>query len=146
MTQSSFDYKVNIVSKLLNKNNADAIIFISTYNRFWITGVNTTFGYAIVTKKDVYLVIDARDYECCKNSLTNVKCVLYNSFNDLKALVNKLKIKKLLFENDYVSYLDFNNVLKKLNNKLIPINTCILRAQKTPEEIANIRKSMDIAA
>ncbi len=146
MTQSSFDYKVNIVSKLLNKNKADGFIFISTYNRFWITGVNTTFGYAIVTKNNVYYLIDARDYECCKSQLKNIKCVLYNSFNDLKALVNKLKIKKLLFENDYVSYLDFNNVLKKLNNKLIPINTCILRAQKTPEEIANIRKSMDIAA
>lgn len=146
MTKFSYIYKKNIVSKLLSKNNANAIVFISTYNRFWITGTNTTFGYAIVTKKDTYLVIDARDYECCKDQLTNVKCVLYNGFNDLKKLVKDLKIKTLLFENDYISYSDFNYVLKKLGPKLIPVNTCILRASKTQEEITSIRKSMNIAA
>lgn len=146
MTKESYSFKHNIVKGLLTKNNADAIIFISTVNRFWITGVNTTFGYAIVTKKEIYLVIDARDYECCKSQLTNVKCILYEDFKDLFNLVKKLNVKTLLFENDYVSYLDYNNVLKKLKTKLIPVNTCILRASKTTEEISCIRKSMDIAA
>ena len=145
MTEDSYSFKKNVVKKMLIENNADAIIFISTYNRFWITGVNTTFGYAIVTKNETFLLIDARDYECCKNQLTKIKCYLYNSFNDLTNLLKKMKIKILLFENDYVSYLDFNNVLKKLKVKLVPVNTCILRASKTKEEILNIKKSMDIA-
>ncbi|MDE7433625.1 MAG: aminopeptidase P family protein [Mycoplasmoidaceae bacterium] len=50
-----------------------------------------------------------------------------------------------MFEEDYVSYSDFNNVLKKLNVKLIPASTKVLRASKTQEEISYIKKSMNIA-
>lgn len=145
MNASSLSYKETKVLELLNKNKADGFIFISTYNRFWITGVNTTFGYAIVTKNNVYYLIDARDYECCKSRLKNIKCVLYKKPSDLNKLIKELKIKTLMFERDYVSYIDFNDVLKPLKVKLIPADTMVLRAQKTNEEIALIKKSMNIA-
>ncbi len=145
MNASSLSYKETKVLELLNKNKADGFIFISTYNRFWITGVNTTFGYVIVTKNNTYYLIDARDYECCKSQLKSIKCVLYEKPGDLNKLIKQLNIKTLMFEKDYISYIDFNNVLKPLKVKLIATDTMILRAQKTDEEIALIRKSMKIA-
>lgn len=144
MNKKDYLFRFNKVKKLILNEKADSLIFISSINRFWFSGVETTFGYVLITKTKSFVFIDHRDYDYCKKNINFANVVLFESNETLKQYIKKLNINKTLFEKDYVSYSQYEQ-LNKLFPKLIPISTMNLRIQKTFDEIKNIKIAAKIA-
>lgn len=52
--------KNEILAEKLNEFGADALIVTSEVNQHYVTGFEYSDGYALVTKKGVYLITDFR--------------------------------------------------------------------------------------
>lgn len=144
MTNESVKFKYNVINHALKKHSANAMLFLSTSNRFWITGIMASQAYVVYTSKKQYLLIDSRYFEYAKKTVKHMNVILYKDFSDVIKLTNRLKITKLLIEKEYVNLADYE-LLKQLKLELIAINSMQLRAQKTAEEIIKLRKSSDLA-
>ena len=146
MNSNSYTVKHNRIKDFLNKNKADAIVFISTQNTFWISNTKTSDGIVLVTPSKIFLLVDLREYEYCKKYVQYCEVVLFKKIDDFKKIINDLNIKTLLFEKDYLTlkqkeqYLDS---LKTVNS--IPVDTISLRSIKTIDEIKVLQQSANIA-
>ncbi len=146
MLDLSYKFKHQIILNLLKERKADAIFFISGTNRFWITGLTTLDGFVFVTKNKTYLLVDYRDFGYCKKHINkNIDVLIYENIDSLKNLIKNLNIKVLLIEYEYLTLAQYDEFVKPLKVKSIPVPTMILRATKTEEEIKILQKSADIA-
>ena len=55
MNSNSYTVKHNRIKDFLNKNKADAIVFISTQNTFRISNIKTSDGIVLVTPSKIFL-------------------------------------------------------------------------------------------
>lgn len=150
MCESSYKIKHNCVTNTLKLLKADAILFVSDTNRFWITNIKTSAGLCLVINKLTYLIVDERYYNYCQSIKlpTNIKLIKDTNplnCNELNKLVNKLKIKSIIVENEYLSLKQYQQIINKIKIKRInSINTDFLRIIKTKHEIELMKKSADI--
>ena len=150
MLDESYKIKHKCVENTLKMLNFDAFLFVSDVNRFWITGVKTSEGLCLVTKKSTYLIVDSRYHNYCKNikfprRIKLVKLSFEPNLVRLSKLIKQLKIKSLVLENEYLTLKQskvITHILKDL--QIISIDTDFLRNIKTPEEIKLMQKSADI--
>lgn len=148
MTDASYNFKLQIVSQCLTKNHADALLLISSPNRSWMTELGPIIedGLVLVTKKSTYLLVDHRDITFCqKYANKHIQPVIWENITSIQQLVKKLKIKHLLVERDYATLEQIDNFVKPLGVKFTPINTMILRAAKSDDEIKFLKQSAAIA-
>ena len=137
--------KINKMRKIISdpKNNIDAFLLTSRENIFWFINQNYSAGWIIITEQENYLLIDGRYYQISLDSqLINITDIIKVSSYEKGLcifLANKLKIQRIGFESDSVTYL---KVLKwgenNPNHKFIPVNTSFLRSIKTKNEIRDI--------
>lgn len=150
MCEESYKIKHECVCNTLKMLDFDAFLFVSEVNRFWISGVKTSEGLCLVTKKSTYLIVDSRYYNYCKNikfpkEINLVKPSSTTNLNVLNKLIKQLKIKSLILENDYLTLKQSKSIANALKGcKFISIDTDFLRIVKTPEEIKLMQKSADI--
>ena len=142
----NYKRKLNIINNLLIKTNCDAIIFISSQNRYWISGFYSSFGYAIVNKMGITLLVDGRYYEKAKSTINSdlVQIIEYKSINTLSEIIKQNNIESILVESEYVKY-DEYSLLKKMVKKILPTQTKPLRIIKDKDELLMIQKATNIA-
>lgn len=134
----------------LDKENLDGALIYSDTNRNYLSGFKGDESYIVVTKNDAVFITDSRYTEQAKNEVNEFEVRQYASSitEFLKDLVYSLKIKKLGFEGNYMTfnmYDDLKNVLGGV--ELIKLNDGVekIREIKDKTEVENIQKAASIA-
>lgn len=147
-----FQARVKKLQEKLKDENLDALLITSVSNIAYLTGV-THFSkeereaYIIVTKNHLYVFTDKRYTDALSEiSHFSVEEISHQfSFSErLKTVIEKEEIKSLGFEEEYVSYSEFERLNEKFKDiELVPTSDTVesLRTIKTPEEIEQLKKA-----
>ncbi|QHX35780.1 Xaa-Pro dipeptidase [Spiroplasma sp. TIUS-1] len=140
--------KKDILNNLMNDNGADAVLLHSPQNRLWFTRFSSSLGYVLFSKNKTYLLIDGRYHTMAIESkeLINVDEIINmnNASKQINELIQKLNIKKMIIESDWVYVNQFDSWSKIFKAKLIKTDTSKIRMIKDQWEIDQIRKACDI--
>ena len=138
--------KFNLINKVLEDSNYDAMLFVSNENRYWISGFESSAGYAIITKKGINLFLDGRYYQKALATIKdqNINIIEFKSYKQVSDFLKENNIHKVLVESEYIKY----NELKRLSadvKKITGFNTKKLRIIKEDQELLYIAKAANIA-
>ena len=91
------------VKKLQNElENGCALLIASVPNRFYVTGLETSDGYVLITDSKAYFLIDFRYVEKAKEIVSSCEVRLSSApFKEIKELCEENGIKRLYVENEY---------------------------------------------
>ena len=108
-------------TKLIQEKGCDAVILFNESNMHYICSFSPSEGVIIITKSgNSYHIVDSRYTETAQihAQKTGLKVIeIKNSFlNEVNDIVNKENIKRLLFENETISFVLYNSYAKKHNN------------------------------
>ncbi len=130
-----------VVNKHFKEKGLDAIIIISDQNRFWYTGIQSSYGFLFIEKEIADLFVDSRYIILAKKEAKNANVnLLAEGALDKFVEAKQLTYKKVGFESDYIT-IDQLNSIKKLfpNAEFVGVSGQGLRDYKTDEEAKNIR-------
>ncbi|MGC8809160.1 MAG: M24 family metallopeptidase [bacterium] len=135
--------------KILDKENLDALLFLSLENIRYLCGFTGSEGVLLVTKQERYFLSDFRYETQAQKELRGAIFKRYRQkIEGLAKLLKNLRVKRLGFEARAMNYEDFSLLREKLPRlSLKPLVKEIsrLRALKSPEEVAKIRQAVQIA-
>lgn len=139
--------KIAKIHDLLNKQDLDAIVILSDYNRRYISEFTGTSGALLISKNENKLITDFRYIEQATNQATNFEIINRSgSINDeIISIINSQNFQKVGFEGHLVSY-DTYQILNKATAQLVSFGNEIehIREIKTPEEIEKIKVAAKI--
>lgn len=139
-----------IYPKLAQKN-LDGIIISSSANISYLTDYAARDSYFLISKKDNVYITDSRYTEEAKKSLEGLASIIKikdSVFKTIAQACMDLRIRRIGFEERYVSFAGYKKIKKELNKRgdLIPTYGLIenLRQIKTSEESEKIKKAVEI--
>ena len=130
--------KLSFVRDALVANNADAVLFVSPQNRFWLTEFMSTCGFLVVTKKNSSLFVDGRYINA---ALRIAKVDDVKRLNSLDCVVEHLKstaAKNVMVEKEYLNVGLQETLSNKTKIKFISFESARLRSIKTENELKKI--------
>lgn len=141
------------IVKLINEKNADGAILFDESNMHYICGFSPSEGIILITKSgEGYHIVDSRYTETALNhSVQNGLDVIEikTGFSDeVKRLVQQHGIKRLLFEDETISFIKYNTYKKILTDtEFINLGNSIMKLRNVKEqyEIDLIKKANHIA-
>lgn len=140
---------LNKIASKLAENGLDAMLITSEPGEFYGIGFHGE-GVALVTKEGNYYFTDSRYIEACQNQVTDCAISMpegrsYKS--EVKDLVAKHAIRKLGFEDQYMSVADYNAWTREVEAEFVPAGDLItqLRAYKDEEELDRMVKAQRIS-
>lgn len=137
-----------IVAKL-DEYGLDAMLVSSEPGEFYAIGFHGE-GLVVAAKNGCRYFTDSRYIESAEKHVTGAEITMTTTAVTLKALtiqtIQELGIKKLGFEENYMTVSTFNEYTKDFPCELAPAQKLIgdLRASKDPEEIALMKKAQEI--
>ncbi len=137
-----------LLQKFLSKNNLDAVIVKKLENVYYFSGFTGTTGMLLITKKGEYLLTDFRYIEQANGEAANYKVIncVKNVYTAIIEILEQDQSLNVGFEGEYFTYNDYFKLNKlKKNLKYKNINLDELRSIKDEEEIAHLRKAVNIA-
>lgn len=142
--------RIKMIREMLNKIGADGVFLYSPENRRYASGFTGSTGYVIISEKDAGFVTDFR----YKNQ-AGIQCLGFEIIENQNPLVDylvdvikKYNIKKLAYEDAFMTVSFYNNLKDKLENvEFIPLKEAEgnIRIIKDQEELNNIKKAAEIA-
>lgn len=141
------------ITNLINENNADAVILFNESNMHYACGFSPSEGIVIVTKSGVgYHIVDSRytetAFEYSKKTGLKVIEISASFIDEAEKIIEKHNIRKLLFEDETISYSLYNKYTALLSGtEFIPLGNLLmlLRNIKDLEEIKLIKQANNIA-
>ncbi|QGS52118.1 aminopeptidase P family protein [Spiroplasma tabanidicola] len=140
--------KKELLNKILEETNSDAILLYSPQNRYWFSRFPSSLGYLLYTKQKSYLYLDGRYITAARESEMLINIDELETYRNVFDLLNKKikenNVKKLLIESDWV-YLNEAEIFKKrLEAEVEGYNFSRVRMVKDEWEVAQVRKACDI--
>lgn len=127
----------------------DAILVTSPVNRRYITNFTGSAGVALITSSEQFLITDFRYVEQAKAEAPHFTMIQHEGSieAEIERLIHTLHIKKLGFEEVYVTYAQYKLYKDVFSVSMIPINNMIesLRLIKTEKELKTIKQAALIA-
>jgi Xaa-Pro aminopeptidase len=145
--------RVEKMRQILQEKNLDGFLISNFYNILYVTGFKTLTdnereGWALITKKNVYLFTDSRYF-------INNKSLILKSITPEKGLIKHLieiveeeKIQKLGFEGDDLKVSELNRLIEFITNiNFVPLERLVIKIRevKDAEEIGSLKKACKIA-
>lgn len=139
------NFKVDILKKTLEINQADAFLIVSDTNRYWLAEFESSFGFIVVTRKQIHLLLDKRYYQKAIDTISNefINIICFSSKNQIIDIFKENNVKTLMIEKEYFGFNDYIFVKDHIET-IIPFTSDILRIQKTEQEIEYVQKACDI--
>ena len=144
---------MNRIEQIKNQFNLlkiDSFLVTNLSNIRYLSGFSGSAGTVLLTKNTNYFVTDFRYKSQSKDEVNrNFKVIIYtqNSFNYLRSLITKHKLKRIGFESHILNVNVFISLKKEFPQvNFIPINSfieCIV-VKKTDKEIATLKRAVDI--
>ena len=129
----------------------DAILLYGEKNRYYATGFHSSAGMCVVTPKEAFFVTDSRYIEAAR-SLVKGFTIGQNTMEMttkqwLEQIIRDCGITMLGFEDDELSYSEFEKMRKEAKAVLSPAESILheLRAVKSPEEQDKMRRAQKLA-
>lgn len=125
--------------------NNDALLIMAPSNRFYFSGVETSFGAVLLTAKAKYFLTDFRYSLAVRQSLTGFEIVTTDKerlYADIITILNSCYVKSVGYEDDYWSVASFKTLKKELKDfELKPTSADLrsIRSVKLETEIGRIR-------
>lgn len=136
--------------KLLEKGEVDGLLLTSEVNRFYAAEFNVSEGVALISATTCYYFTDSRYIEVAEKNLPDFTVQMVDMEHSYTKRLNdaiaQCGLKKLGFEEDYMTYGMFKRYEKALSAELMPYQTPISAPREVKEdwELALMRKAQDI--
>lgn len=121
-------------------NTGESYLTLCKEDIYYLSGFYGSFGLLLISDKKSFLFVDGRYYEKAKK-LSNInEIILFTDlWKELKTIINTLKIKKIIFDGDSITY----NFYKKLVEEL-PSVEFIVDTQKMIKKMREIKDEDEI--
>ncbi|CEO10160.1 peptidase M24 [[Clostridium] sordellii] len=132
----------------MNELNLDAVLIEDSNNKRYISGFTGTAGSILITKNKCILFTDFRYTQQAKDQATNFEIVEISRTNPITNFLKEMKINRLGFEDDKMSFSTYSNYKEALNDvEMVPLKGLMLtlRAVKDKKELETIRHAAKIA-
>jgi len=137
--------RVNLLRDRLSRLNIDGILITTPANLMYLTNFTGSSGFSIITKRDAIFVTDFRYQEQARLEVKgfDIRTEDKERAKEIKRLVDELKIRRLGFEGDNVTYGFYKRMMEN-RIRLKPLMETIesLRAVKSDEEVSFIKKAI----
>lgn len=141
--------RLNRVREKLKDLAVDGILITSDKNRRYITDFTGTAGIAIISLTGAKFITDFRYVEQANNQINNFDIVQHKGpiHEEVARQVKELEIKKLGFEQDYLTFGTYKLYENELGVEMIPVSGVIekLRLIKTAKELQILKEAAKIA-
>lgn len=143
--------------QFLEKTGLDGLLLTSRENKFYAAGLYSGSGYVLITLKGCYAIVDGRYYlqQKCRMEEAgaagglNAAALLADDsrgfFDHINEIAAREQIKTLGFEQDGVTYIQYQKLKAALEPVLVPVSADPIRMVKNEEEIACISRACEIA-
>ncbi len=137
------------IASQLGAYGLDAMLITSEPGEFYAIGFHGE-GVALVTREGNYYFTDSRYIEACEKQVTDCAISMPTSRSykaEVQELVERHGVKKLGFEDGYLSVKEYNAWTQAVKAEFVPANTLVdgLRTYKDGEEIARMVHAQRIA-
>lgn len=139
--------KFDKVKALIEKNNLDAMLVMSDYNRRYLTGFTGSSGAVIITREHRFLLSDFRYKAQAARQADQFEFVLQDKglLDFIIEFLDDKGLETIGFEGQHVNY----NTYAQLDGRfdLVPLSNEIekIRMYKTSDEVSLIKKACEIA-
>ena len=141
------------VREKLNDHGLDAMLLTCAANRYYVSGFASTGtdGVAFVTRDRAYYFTDFRYIEAAKAQIRDAVVEMTKSGRGYVALLNeaigKHGVKRVGYEDAYMTVAEYNIYREKLNCELVPATGLMtqLRMVKDAEELQTLISAQRIA-
>ncbi len=142
--------RVSELRDKLSQKGLDGALITKRENYIYLSGFTGTFANLLVTKDKAILITDFRYVEQARSEASYYEIVqLYDSISEtLNDLITSHGIKRLGFEDDYMTWKTYDEFCNKLSSsKLVPLEGTVelLRVIKDDDEIEVIREAVRLA-
>jgi Xaa-Pro aminopeptidase len=138
------------IQNKIKSSEGDALLIVKPENRLYVSGFTGTSAFIVITPLESYLITDFRYVEQANKQAPEYTIVDYGSdfLACLKKCLTEHNVKSLLFEEDYITYAQFQSWQNSLQPiQLKPAKNIVenLRVVKDKDEIVLLHKATDIA-
>lgn len=141
--------KIQRLRSSFEKLGIDGMLITSTYNRRYMTNFTGSAGVVLISEEHAQFITDFRYIEQANAQCAGYEIVKHTGSipDEVAEQVKKLGIKKLGFEQDYLTFSAFKTYEKAVQSELVPVSGEIekLRLIKTDAEIKILKVAADIA-
>lgn len=130
----------------------DCAIITSGYCRHYLTGMRSSAGTLLVTRKSSYFIIDFRYIELAKSTIKNAKVLLQDKlYEQMTDIFAQEGVKAAAVETSYLTLGEFLRMKEKLPTiELLDVKSLDellqdMRAHKDADELAILRRAQGIA-
>ncbi|WP_042355084.1 M24 family metallopeptidase [Bacillus rubiinfantis] len=141
--------KLKKLRTAFTEHGVDGVLITSPYNRRYISNFTGTAGVVLISADKALFITDFRYIEQASKQCTGFEIIKISETipKEIAAQVKNLGIKKLGFEEEYVTYSSFKEFEKEVKAELVPLSGVIekLRLIKSDAEIKILKEAADIA-
>lgn len=126
----------------------DGLVITSPFNRRYMTGFTGTSGTVLISQNEAKFITDFRYVEQAANQAKGYEVVENrNAVEEVASQAKNIGITKLGFEQDHLTYKEFNQFNDKTEAEMVPVSGVIekLRTVKTEKEIKILKTAANIA-
>lgn len=123
------------VRDFLKKSDCDALLVEDPINLFYLSGFSLSSGKMVVKENEVFLLVDNRYYDMCKNR--RGMTILLSDHTPLEMALNN--VSRLAFDGETTSYKNYVHLETRLKNlRLVSFDNPVqkIRSVKDPDEIS----------
>ena len=137
--------------EIINELGADALLLCDEANMHYLCNFSPSEGIILITKDAGIHLVDSRYTETAQNHAKanglEVIEIEKTFIDELKKLVEKHNIKRLVFENETISFNRYEKLKNEFSVELIKLDDRMMRIRnrKEPEEIELLKKANAIA-
>lgn len=141
--------RVKNVQNKLADFGIDALLVTNMYNVRYLANFTGTTGLVVITKEKAYFVTDFRYTEQAAEQAKGFEIVKNEGliFEEVARIVKEDGINKIGFEEENITFSTYKTIDELIKCDLVPVTGLVekLREVKSEEEIATIRKAVQIA-
>jgi Xaa-Pro aminopeptidase len=141
--------KIEKLKSNFSTQGIDGFLITSPFNRRYISNFTGTAGVVLISAEKAQFITDFRYIEQASKQCQGFDIIKLAGTipEEVAAQVKKLGIKKLGFEEDFLTYSSFKVYDKEIDAELVPISGIIenLRLIKTDAELKILKVAADIA-
>lgn len=141
--------KLEKLRSYFSTHGIDGLLITSSFNRRYISNFTGSAGVVLISADQAQFITDFRYVEQASKQCQGFEVIKFSSSipQEVAQQAKKLGIKKLGFEEDYLTYSSFQLYEKEIEAELVPVSGVVekLRLIKTDAEIKILKEAADIA-
>lgn len=139
--------KFDKVQQLIERENLDALLVMSSYNRRYLSNFTGSSGALIITKDSRFLMSDFRYKAQGAEQAEDFQFVLQEKglLDSIVSFMKSKDIKRIGFEGEHVNYNTYSKIKEYFETVPLTGEVEKIRLIKTDEEVGLIKKACEIA-